>query len=406
MAEETKPQKSTQMSGWWCGVPAIILLLGIIVLIVVQMIPHDFSEHSPARNYKYPAPSAEALNRNLSCDDFPLFKNNKTKYRPLCLNLYKTSVSEFNSAATSGKYDRILVYGENATFDTSLPAKINGVTNLGEDFLRTAKFNDLITIPKELEYYNLDNLDFIPKQLSPYPALSIGFGDQYEVKDRCKAFVGGCATLSFSMFLKNWALAGPVDYGTLLKRDETENSDVLEQEFAWPSDCYANDIIMHETGHNFLVANPISLNGMATSGWLKAPSYFNENLTEIFTDQFADVVCGPGTLKIKKDVIASKPATGGLVEFNGIYPPAMLHPTSYPKDKPCELAIMNTYSHYLAKGDFKTQFTKFVTTFRQAMKENAWEAFDDDQKMANFMLQMLNNDPTEKAFLNEHGCGI
>lgn len=386
--------------------PVGIIVLAVIVFVIIQIIPQNYTKHSPARNYQYPAPSSETLNRQLTCQDFPIFKNNPTKYQPLCLNLYQTSAQEFNEASASGKYNRILVYGQYLTFDITVPTTIRNVKDVGEAFLRVAKFNDLITLPKMMAYYSVNNLDFIPEQLAPYPSIYVQFADQEEVKERCKAYVGGCAILSFGVIIKDWFLADPKNWGSLITRPKSESGDVLEIEYEWPSDCYAEEIIMHETGHNLLVANKIGVKGMSTLGWLKAPSYFNENLTEIFTMEFSDEVCGPGTVKIVKDVIGGKNMTGGIIEFNGVYPPAMLHPTSYPKDNSCELAIMNTYSHYLAKGDFKTQFTNFIIQFRQAMKENEYGAFDDDKKMANFMLQMLDNDPTEKEFLNEHGCGI
>lgn len=404
--EDIKDAKPKKSNNWCCWVPAGIFLLAFVAYVIIQIIPYDFTEHSPARNYQLPAPSAEALNRKLDCQDFPIYKNNPTKYKPLCLNLYQTSIQEFNAASVSGQYNKILVYGQYLTFEITVPTTIRKVDNLGEAVLRVAKFNDLITLPKMMAYYSVDSLDFIPKQLSPYPAIYVQFANQDEVKEKCKAYVGGCAILNFGMVIKYGMLMEHINLGGLINRPNSDSGDVFEYDKAWPSDCYAEEVIIHETGHNLLVANKIGVKGISTSGWLKAPSYFNENLTEILTHEFPDEVCGAGTTKIVKDVIGGKNMTGGLIEFNGVYPPAMLHPTSYPKDNSCELAIMNTYSHYLLKGDFKTQFTKFIVAFRQAMKDNAYAAFEDDKKMANFMVKMLGNDPAEKEFLNSHACGI
>lgn len=388
---------------WCCGLPIGLIALGAIGLIIYQFIPQDYRETTPAKNYQLPAPSAEALNRQLSCDDFREYKLNPDKYKPLCLNLYKTNADEINQANSSGAYNVVLVYGQYSTFRLYLPSEIKEVSNLGESFLNVAKFNDLITIPKMMDWYSLSSLDYIPKELSPYPALAYHFADQEKIKDLCGAYVAGCAVLNFETIIKDTFLMPINDVGMLAQKD---NGDELQYDIKQPVDCHAVSTITHETGHAFLIANKITVSGMSTSGWLKAPSYFNENLTELFTTRFADDVCDPGTVVVNKMTIGGQPVEGDIVNFNGAFPPDNIHPTSFPNDNLCEQAVISSFSHYLLKGDFKVQFKSFIIAFRSAMKQNAYDAFSDDKTMARFMLKMLGNDPAEKEFLNSHSCGI
>lgn len=402
--EETKISEQKPKSRWWCCVvPALIIFLAIIGFIIYQFIPQDYSEHSPSRNYQLPEPSAEALDRQLSCNDFREYKLNPDKYKPLCLNLYKTSSDQINSANSGGQYNVVLLYGQNSTFRLYLPSKIRDVSNVGEAFINMAKFNDLITIPKMMDWYGLSSLDYIPKELSPYPALAYHFGDQEKIKEFCGGYVAGCAILNFETFIKDTFLMPIKDIGMLSEKD---NGDVLQYDIKQPVDCHAITTITHETGHTFLTANKISVSGMKTTGWLKAPAYFNENLTEIFSYLFADEICGTGTIVVNKMTVNGQPAKGGVVEFNDVFPPDNLHPTSFPNDNQCEQAIISSFSHYLQKGNFKTQFKSFVLAFRTAMKQNTYDAFADDKTMAKFVLKMLKNDSTEKEFLNSHSCGI
>lgn len=396
--KEEKPKKSKACC-WWAALIIILLIGGFIAF---QAWPQNYTTKSPQRNYQIPAPSSEALNRHLDCMDFRTFSFNKDKYQPACFNLYKVTEAEINAANISGKYNRILVYGENATFSFSAPMQIKKVDNFGKSFLQVAKFNDLISIPKLMEYYSLDSLDYIPKELSPYPAISLLFADQNGIKEECGAYVAGCAMLNFGTVIKDSFLADPNDSGGLFTK---ANGDELEYEYNWPSNCYANTTIMHEAGHNFLIANKIVVKGMSTAGWIVAPSYFNENLTEIMTTYLSEDVCGSGTVKVVKNVIEGKPSVGGIIEFNGSFPPTIMHPTSFPKDNECEQAIISSFSHYLMKGEFKTQFPKFIVAFREAMKsQEKYDAYKDDRLMANFMVKMVS--PDEKEFLNSHGCGI
>lgn len=393
---------------WCCLVPVIIVVLAIAAIAVYQFYPYlnpasYGTPQSPARGYTLPEPSPEALNRTLVCDDFRHFKLNKDKYKPLCLNLYKVTEADINSANSDGVYNVVLVYGQYATFELYLPDKINNVDNIGRNFLRTAKFNDLITIPKMMDYYSLADLSYIPKELSPYPALNYKFADQEKIHELCGGYVAGCAILNFETVIKDVFLGENKDVGNLATN---ASGDSLEYIIKMPKDCYANETIMHETAHAFLVANKIYISGMNTSGWLEAPSYLNEQLTEIFTNKFLDEVCGSGTIDIEAMKVSDKKTEGDIISFTALFPPPMLHPTSFPKDNQCEQAIMSSYSRYLLKGDFKSQFKNFVTGFRTAMKQNKFEAFDDDKKMATFMLKMLGNNPIEKEFLNSHACGI
>lgn len=396
-------EPKTKSRRWCCILPVIIVVLGILAIVIYQFIPQDYSEHSPARDYQYPTLSAEAINRQLSCNDFRVYKLNPDKYKPLCLNLYKTNADQINQANSGGQYNVVLLYGQYSTFRLYLPSTISDVPNIGESFINVAKFNDLITIPKAMDWYGLSSLDYIPEELSPYPALAYHFANQEKLKDLCGGYAAGCAILNFETVIKDVFLKPIKDVGMLAQKD---NGDQLQYDIKQPTNCYAITTITHETGHTFLIANKIKISEMTTTGWLQAPSYFNENLTEIFSYLFSDEVCGSGTIAVNKMTIGGQPATGGIVEFNATFPPDNLHPTSFPNDNQCEQAIISSYSHYLLKGDIKTQFKNFIVAFRKAMNDASYEAFKDDKKMAGFMLKMLGNDPVEKAFLNSHACGI
>lgn len=395
---------SKRQSRWCCGIPVFVMLAAIGIFVYYQVKPQDNIKRTPARGYTLPSPSQEALNRNISCNDFRQFSlDSEHKYKPLCKNLYATTEDEINQANSGGQYNLILLYGEHAHFQISLPHTIKGVDNLGESFLRTAKFTDLITLPKEMEWYGIQSFDYIPKELAPYPALSYTFGDQEEIKTFCHAYVAGCAILNFEVAIKDVFLAPPQNVGMLAT---TDAGDKLEYEIDTPQDCYADTTTIHETGHALLIANKVKVSGMQSSGWLEVPSYMNEQLTEISHTMLTDQICGAGTVKYNSMVVGGKTTPANIVDFTALYPPPMLHPTSYPKDNECEKAIMSSYSRYLKLGQYQPQFTKFVTDLRNDLKTRQFNAFNDDKLMAKFMLREVNNDPAVKDFLNSHACGI
>lgn len=407
--EKKDPSPEKPKRRWCClVVPLVLIVLIVAVVFIARYIyrtetSNYSAEKVPARGYSYPAPSNEALNRKLSCDDFREYKLNPDKYRPLCLNLFSATADQINQANSGGQYNVVLLYGQYTTWRLYLPARIRNVDNVGESFLRVAKFNDLITIPKMMDWYSLTSLDYIPKELSPYPALAFSFADQDKIKELCNAYVAGCAKLNFEVVIKDVFLAENKVVGHLA---EKPNGDALDWDEKLPVDCYAITTITHEVAHAFLVANKISVSGMNTSGWLNAPSYFNENMTEIFTTKFSDDVCGPGSIAINKMTIGGQPASGDIITFNAAFPPYALHPTSFPKDDQCEQALISSFSHYLQKGDFKSQYKNFVVAFRAAMKQKDFGAYKDNKLMTSFMLKMLGNDPTEKEFLTSHSCSI
>ena len=390
MAEEKeKPKKSR----WWCCL-GVIVGIGLLIFLFwfTQLRPTSNQQNSTkpaaARNYQYPQPSSEAANRKIDCYDFVFYSVNKDK-KLLCLNLYQTSADNIASALANNTYDRIVLYGQNLVFDAD--AKLT-TPSYPEKLYRTAKFNDLITVPTMMQYYGVSSLDYISKEFAPYPAFYYEIDSVAETANQCRNEASGCALAHFASIVSEEIFNDAKSFGAAYVRQDA--GDRIGFQVNWPSDCYSNQTFMHETGHLLAGAKPAKRVGMGLD-FISLPDWFNEEQAGFTAKMAPNWVCGPNTS------VKDEGNFDSLVQFESVYPPTELsHELS--TNNSCELASINEFYRYVSSGDVKQTYANFFQKIRAYTQTNV---FNTDQEFANFVLG-FNNIPAEKDFLNSHGCGI
>jgi len=402
MVEPPKPKKRK----WWC----CGFIFVIIALIVVGIYRYESKSSSsnvpklaPAKNYQYHEPSVEALDRNLDCKKIILYARSieKQNYNLLCLNLYRTSPQDIVAKISAQKYDRIILYGEKVIFDAN--PSIASATDFSKNFYNTAKFTDQYTLPKMMAFYGLENLDYIRRDFSPYPALLYELEPISEVKRICKSTgASGCAQMHIWSVLDEKVLTEHIwtDHEFLSK----DNMDSVSWDTRWPEDCYTNYVLMHETGHLLAWAHELKVIGMSVNTWYYLPKWFDEQQAGLMEVLGQNLVCGEGTRININSRVNGKDLPGKDITYSNSLYPAISLSQDYPRDNPCELGMLSSFYRYLDKGDLSLTYPAFMTSFRNAMEVQ--NDFREDSTFLNFLKSVHNNDPAEMDFLRSHQCAI
>lgn len=343
------------------------------------------------KNYTYPTPSAEALNRVVNCQDIIHYKE-FPRTNPLCLNLFQTSTDDISQKLTEGSYDRIILYAERSVFDA--PTSSGVTANYLSDLYHDVKFMDQIAIPKLLAVYGLADVSYITIT-KPYPYLYFRISNLEETDKICHYSdtgekARGCASGWFSSIIPEDAVGPQMSNALPIVR--TSDKARFSYLTHYPADCYANETFLHETSHLLNDA------GEGTTGTYVMTDWFNEQIAGYFGIYGAELACGDRTviLQNKPEV---KDVPKALAEFNSVFPPPDLS-HEYPKDNPCEQALLTQWYRYLAKGDLRSNFKRFFVEQRATTP-----SFSTDTILANFLLN-LDNDPSAKEFLTSHGCAL
>jgi len=288
----------------------------------------------------------------------------------------------------------VIVYGEKIIVDGN---PNTGMTDFAQKFYRVAKFTDQITMPKLMEYYGVDNLNYITKEFSPYPAIYVFIDTVDSIAKSCRQDALGCGLAHFGLQANDSVLNNETNSVYFIARPNTQ--DTLRLEIKKPSDCYTNGTLIHEIGHVLSNANESTLQGSQLSLHY-APTWFDEAHAELTGTLGPGWVCGSDTIKTTECVIGGKSDKDcDLIKFNSIFPPAGNH-TKFPKDNNCELAMINEFYKYIGSGDLKTQYAKFFIALRAKTKtENLYE----DSAFANFLIRLMDNQNV-KDNLSSHGC--
>lgn len=361
-----------------------------------------------ARNYQFHTPSAEAKNRTIDCTKFVAYQNDLPIVNPICLNLFRTSSEEINKkvAESNGKNDRVIVYGENIIWDAPIiKDNKDPKWDLGKAIFESARFTDQITIPQFLRLYGFSNVNFIneltPNNKYPMPGLYYRLGNEEEVKRVCnrkgEPDAAGCALGMWSSMIQQSVMGEKLSLANQKVwriSDEPQSPDHLAFDYKWPENCYADDVILHETAHLFLYA----LRTSNFSDALVATRYFNEHQAETVAILSANLVCGEGTVSNFRSKAGKKMS---LFEFNSIYPPTKMG-SAWPNLKQtCQLGMLNQWNVFMSKGKFETQFPAFISSLKNWMKQG--KTISDDKSFEEFIIQ-LNNDTNTHNSLQYHGC--
>lgn len=360
-----------------------------------------------ARNYQFHAPSAEALKRNVDCTKFVAYQNDLPIVNPICLNLYRTSPEEINKkvAEAAGKNDRVIVYGENIIWDAPIiKDNKDPKWDLGKAIFESARFTDQITIPQFLKLYGFSDVNFInelnPNNKYPMPGLYYRLGNEEEVKKVCnrkgEPDAAGCALGMWSSMISQSVMGEKLSLANqkVWRISDEKNPDYLAFDYKWPENCYANEVLLHETAHLFLYA----LRTSNFSDVLVTTRYFNEHQAEVVAILGTNLVCGEGTVGNFRAKDSKKIS---LFEFNSIYPPTKMGSAWPDLKKTCQLGMLNQWNVFMSRGKFETQFPAFINSLKNWMKEG--KTISDDKNFEEFVIQ-LNNDNNTHNSLQYHGC--
>lgn len=362
---------------------------------------------APAKIYEYRNPSAEAKNRIINCMKLGVFQSELPIINPICLNLYRTSAEEINRKASEGKYDRVILYGENIIWDAPILKDSNEPGwNLGAAIYDSAKFNDQITIPKFLKLYGFSDASFVnkltPNKIFPFSALYYRLGNNEEVQKVCqrkdggKEEIAGCALGMWSAIVPQHILGEKMSLSNqkVWRITDEKKPDYLAFDYRWPENCLTNGVLLHETAHLLLYAQRVN----NISDALVSTRYFNEHQADVMKIMGTDLICGGGSIVNFRDKNKKKMS---LFEFNSIFPPTKMGSAWPDTGKTCELALLNEWNVFMSQGNFETQFASFISALKDFMRQG--KTIGNNKDFFDFLIQ-LRKDPNAENTLRYHNC--
>ena len=431
---EAKNQNQKTGFRWGCclGVGCVAMLIGLLSVLSLAPFARDFffamrgreksdamldkieefSKPAPEREYKFHDPTPAAAKRTIDCDGLEIItgmKGMSPSSNPLCLNLYRTSPEEISRKISEGKYDRVIVYGEYVIWDA--PSSIEGMSgpDFGHRVYDSARFNDQITLPRLMDLYGWDNLDFVnkltAKKMFPYSALYFRLSTGDEIKKLChrddaEAAPAGCALGMWETVVPQHILSEPISLANQkvwrIEGGPAKEKDYLAYDYKWPKNCYADKTMIHETAH--VLHYGYRIYNLPTV--FVSPQFFNEHQAGLVGILGSNIVCGEGTVA---NFRTKNGDPSSLVKFNSVYPPADISSFQPGADQKCRLAIIAEWNKYLAQGNFEKQFESFFAALKTHMKNGKNVSGDDD--LADFLAQ-ISQDKRTRQNLSSAGCGV
>ncbi|HLN19196.1 MAG TPA: hypothetical protein VK255_03440 [Patescibacteria group bacterium] len=368
------------------------------------------------RDYVFQEPTKEAKNRTIDCKKINALAKLKPQ-NPLCLNLYKTSVEEIDKEIQTGKYDRVIVYGQNLILDVpsyweqdkGVPGKedpkdstINR-DDLAKRIYQSAKFNDQVVMPAMLKLYGFDSLNSVANLtggIVPYPAI---YSRATTYQDRKVLCLGegdsegppiGCAKNHWANVLYSATILGDPMSMPAQRVHRNGREDFLYFDQMAPANCFADETFMHETAHNLFDLS-MTIGGHALA--ISQLKYFNEHQAGFAKDMYPEIACGEGNVtnfRTNKDV-----QFASIMAYNSVYPAGEMS-SAHPVNNKCELAALTEWNKILNAKNWKEKYAAFYTAMRDKTK-----AFSDDKGFIKFVAD-VSGDPKAKEFLNTYGCGL
>jgi len=369
------------------------------------------------REYTYQQPTKETLNRTIDCKKIHPFSDLKPE-NPLCLNLYRTSADEIDKEIRTGKYDRVVVYGQNIIFDApskweydEVPGKEKPVETsvnrdkLGQRIYDNAKFSDQVVMPAMIKLYGLKDLSIMNtvfKKTIPFPAIYTRASSFQDRKILCKndqeaeGAPLGCAKNTWTNVTYGPNALGDEPYSMPNQRvHRNGREDFLYFDQMAPQNCLAEESFMHETAHNLYDLSMLA-GGHATAE--SQLDYFNEHQAGFVGDMHVEIACGDGNvvnLRTNKDVPFQS-----IMAYNSIYPAGEMS-GSHPEGDNCKLAVLTQWNRILNDKNWKDRYSGFYS----ALRDKVNYSFSDEKGFEKFMAN-ASGDPKAKEFLNSYGCGL
>ena len=399
-----EPSKPKSKKGCCLLFPAVILLCaGLYAVNKVHTISQSTADGpaGPSKNYTYPLPSAEAVNRVIDCNQIRTYKANPRNV--LCLNLYRTNPDEIRTKLQNTVFDTVVLYGQTVIFDTALT--INKPKDFESRIYNFARFTDLITLPRLLGLYGITDLNYINSDFAPYPALYIQVRNQVDVNDTCGSTynIGGCSFYHFLIVIKDSAISEDQQYAKWKSLNRNETDDHLFYRETIPQDCYVSYILLHEAAHSLIFAREMSIEGMSLVGNMnRVPKWFNEEQAGMTSIMGLQWVCGADIIGEKSGTFTKKVNNPGFLDFQAIYPSNLIAGGS--PDNDCQKALLTSFYRYLADGAIEERMPTIMSDIREKSKIQDYLSIDTN--FANLLLKYFEDDTEIKNFLKEKDCGI
>jgi len=399
--EKTRAQAPKKKSKVGCCIGLSVfglLLLGVVFYYVIgpfglgldlfgnqakmDKVVDEALQRGAERQYTYAQPSTQAKTRTVDCSK--LFKFSKLpRNNPLCVNLYNATAQDLQTKIDSGKYDRIVVYGDNIIMDA--PSALASYTDMGTRIYNVAKFSDLVTLPKLMGLFGISNLKDMSFGIAPYKAIFYRVSTLEEGASVCGIWPDGekissCA-IGDGMTIISDRIIAPEDNASVRFNAASAPTNMYYF-IKFPTNCYTDDIFIHETTHNL-----ISYSG-------QVPKWFNEQTAGFVGRVGPEEVCGANTLeKFRTKVDGKEVKNYTPVKFLGIFPAAETS-HDYPEST-CNQGVLTQWYRYLNEGgNWPSQFKTFFTDMR-----NSNPAVDSDAGIKQFLLSE-DKDSQAATFVN------
>jgi|GEM_PF-1351629 len=423
--QNSEPPKSRPAGRKWLIV-VVVLVLGYFVFSLLPFLTPLFFEWrtgdktdrdlamitemikpGPARDYQFHSPSPEAARRTINCKNLSAWQDKLPIINSLCLNLYKTSPEEINKQVATGKFDRVILYGEKIIWDAPvIKGDIPDGFDLGKAIWDSARFNDQVTVPRLATLFGWSDLSFVnqltPDKVYPFPALYFRLSDDQEVQTACgneggDLKIAGCALGMWSTVVPQSVLFEKLSLANqkVWRISDKKDRDYLAFDYKWPANCWADETMIHEIAHTLLYAYRV----YNPSDALVSTKYFNEHQADTVKVYGTNLVCGEGSVSNFRDKSEKKMS---LADFDSVYPPAEMG-SAWPDTKHgCQLAMLNGWNNFLKKGSFEKQFAAFGSALQDWMQKG--KTIHDDAGLQNFIIQLNGNDENTKRELQYRGC--
>lgn len=380
----------------------------------------ESTKPTAAREYAFKTPPKEVVSRTIDCSKLHAFTELIPK-NPLCLNLYKTNAQEIDKEIQTGKYDRIILYGQYLIYDAPAQWEFENVpgretpkdTTIKRDEVadgayKNAYFNDQITVPALMKLYGLKDLSAgkgVLDKLYPYPAIYSRVSTVDDRKIVCKESVttpGGLPSIGCAHGYWNNATYYPNSMSNEARSMPDQRvhrngrEDFLYFDQMRPANCFTDDGFVHEMAHNLLA---LSMYAGGHEKVSEAIHYFNEHQAGFAGDMYPEIACGDGNVinfHSNKDV-----KFDSIMAYNSIYPAGEMS-SAHPTDNKCRLAVLTQWNRMLNAKNWMERSANFYTLLRDRTKTTPFQTEKDFIKF----VSDASGDPQAKAFLNSYGCGL
>lgn len=341
----------------------------------------------PEAKINYASVTDEMKNAKVDCAKFQdkalYYKNEKTA----CYNSYVADMEKVKNDLAGGKYSRMAFYGKYSIYNCPVNP-VKKIDNLAEGCLESAKFFDDYLFQKMASIYSTagPRYGFFDKRLNVYIEES-----EKVVTEYCKSPAIGCSkdsTILLPLGTSNnkFYPEGRVYTVGFNLRDYSSNvyKDYLFQS-VYPKNCILPQYTMHELIHYF-----------DKRVYGRTPSWFEESMDYIVTDELTNFVCPPG---LKYNVFkydGNKMETFDDFDINSDDFLLYIQDKRY-ENNACRKAIVTQINQLFNEGKW-TYFAKFYHSMDGKVKYDYYHEIPT-KDIAAAVYESSGNDPAVRKYL-------